>query len=334
MLLLLLVATAFADLAEEEAAVAHQHVFGKATPGQYYSVTPLEDILDPPAQLVGLTFNFDNTITTSDDLTIEVLKKVHEMDAETVTRKELIAAFDEIVGEMGRKAFIDTHMGGQRRVNTMKSALRKMREATDNHVAILSASWGTSPKRPWIREPIGELEWAAYLLHLTTYVGLGFDEDHIVGVYAEGPPIIPEKGEALEAYYKKMYGTTPANVVHIDKFKYAAKILAVGGNLLQPDPYYVQQFSLNELLIKCGGSQVTFVDIAKEGIANVFGGRRGRGRGRSGLFYAQEGSSGESFVVYGLAALGLAALAGGAYKAFQNRKLSEHVPITMTEPEL
>lgn len=306
-------------------------MFGKPTPGQYYSVTPMGDILDPPAQLVGLTFNFDATITTSDDLTIEILKACHEKGVEIVTRKELIEAFDEVVEEQGRKAFIDNYMGGQKRVNTMVAALRKMREATDNHVAILSASWGTHVKRPWLKAPIGEQEWAAYLLHLTNYVGLGFDADHIIGVYAPGPPVIPEKGEALEAYYKKMYGTTPANVVHIDKFKYASRILAVGGNLLQPDPYYVQQFSLNELLIKCGGSQVTMIDIAREGIKNLWGGRR---RGRSGLFYQQEAPSSENFIVYGFAALGLAALAGGAYKAFKNRKLSEHIPITTNEPEL
>lgn len=333
MLLLLLVATAFADLAEEEA-VAHTRVFGKPTPGQYYSVTPMGKMLDPPEQLQGLTFNFDNTITTSDDLTIEVLKACHEAKVEVVTRKELIAAFDEITEEQGRKKFMDNYMGGQKRVNTMKAALKNMRAATDNHVAILSASWGTSPKRPWLKAPIGEKEWAAYLLHLTEYVGLGFDEEHIVGVYAPGPPTIPEKGEALEAYYKTMYGTTPANVVHIDKFKYASRILAVGGNLLQPDPYYVQQFSLNELLILCGGAQVSWWDIVREGAANLLGRGRRRSEDEEAMYYQESSSSGESLIVYGFAAVGLAAMVGAAYKAFHNRKLSEHTPITTNEPEL
>jgi len=333
MLLLLLVATAFADLAEDEADVGHEAVMGKPTPGQYYSVTPIGSMLDPPAQLQGLTFNFDNTITTSDDLTIEVLKACHEAKVEVVTRKELIAAFDEIVEKAGRKKFMDEYMGGQRRVNTMKSALKKMRAATDNHVAILSASWGTSPKRPWLKAPIGEKEWAAYLLHLTEYVGLGFDEEHIIGVYAPGPPVIPEKGEALQAYYKEMYQTEPTNVVHIDKFKYASRILAVGGNLLQPDPYFVQQFSLNTLLVLCGGDQVSYWDILKEGVSGFLGRRRSEDEETEGMYY-QQSSSGESFIVYGFAAVGLAAMVGAAYKAFHNRKLSEHTPITNNEPEL
>jgi len=234
-------------------------------------------------------------------------------------------------------------------------------------------------------------------------------------VYAPGPPIIPEKGEALEAYYKEMYGTTPVNVVHIDKFKYASRILAVGGDLLQPDPYYVQQFSLNELLIRMGGKQVgevTLMDHFKNffgwgssedaedaesavgnhpgqcndaevangcrtGILGIHGwcicGQSGSedaedaesavgshtGQcndadiangcvtvayragfsgwcicGQSGVFYTQQASSGESFIVYGFAAVGLVALVGGAWKTFQNRKLSEHAPLQTNEPEL
>jgi len=229
---------------------------------------------------------------------------------------------------VGDKEFIEKYFGGKERVSTMKAALKNMRKATDNHVAILSASWGVSPKRPWLKAPIGEKEWAAYLLHLSNHVGLGFDAEHIVGVYAPGPPTIPEKGEALEAYYKEMYGTTPANVVHIDKFKYASRILAVGGNLLQPDPYFVQQFSLNELLIKCGGRQVNQFDIWRESLMGLF-----RGENAQGLYYSQ-GTSGESLIVYGFAAVGVVALVGGAWKAYQNRKLSEHIPLQTNEPEL
>lgn len=331
MILLLLVATVFADLAEEE--VAHPRVIGKPTEGQYYSVTPIQSMLDPPARLRGLTFNFDNTITTSDDLTIEVLKMCHEMKVDTVTAKELNSAFDQIVKEQGDKKFIDNYFGGADRVNTMKAALKKMRAATDNHVAILSASWGVSPKRPWLKAPIGEKEWAAYLLHLTEHVGLGFDAEHIVGVYAPGPPTIPEKGEALEAYYKEMYGIPPANVVHIDKFKYASRILAVGGNLLQPDPYFVQQFSLNELLLMCGTSQVNQLDIWREAAKGALMGFLGRKRDAEGVYYTQE-ASGESWIVYGFAAVGCAALVAGAWKAFQSRKLGEHIALQTNEPEL
>jgi len=280
----------------------------------------------------------------------------------------------EHVEELGEEKFKETYFGGQKRIDTMKVALKNMREATDGRVAILSASWGTHVKRPWLKAPIDENYWAEYLVHLTGYVGLGFDREHVIGVYAPGPPVIPEKGEALEAYYKKMYGTTPVNVVHIDKFKYASRILAVGGNLLQPDPYYVQQFSLNELLVRMGGKQVTALDH----IANaIFGSWRrsedaedaesavGAGShtgyctdadktrgcrevnlrsgfsawcicGQSAAFYTQEAPSGTDFVVYGFAALGVGALASVAWKAFQNRKLAEHVPLQTNdgEPEL
>jgi len=244
------------------------------------------------------------------------------MGVDTVTHKELNAAFDEIVEKEGKKDFIEKYFGGKKRVNTMKAALKSMREATDNHVAILSASWGVSPKRPWLKAPIPAEEWAAYLLHLTGFVGLGFDADHIIGVYAPGPPIIPEKGEALEEYYKKMYGTTPANVVHIDKFKYASRILAVGGNLLQPDPLYVQQFNLNEMIIKAGGSQVGYWDILKQAL---FGKQRAEA-----LAFTAPPAAAETvnLPVLALAALGLGAVLYGSYKFYCTKNTAEAMPLS------
>jgi len=244
-----------------------------------------------------------------------MLKVVHEKGVEVVTSKDLITAFDERVEELGDEKFIDTYFGGEKRVDTMKEALKNMREATDGRVHILSASWGTSPKRPWLKAPIDENYWAEYLTHLTEYVGLGFDRKHIIGVYAPGPPIIPEKGEALEAYYKEMYGTTPVNVVHIDKFKYASRILAVGGDLLQPDPYYVQQFSLNELLIRMGGKQVGEVTLMDH-FKNFFGWGSSEDAEGESLAYQSASSAPRVTFVTVMAAFGFAVTAYGAFRHY------------------
>jgi len=238
------------------AQMAHDHltddssskiaVIGENTGGMFYSARPIANLQDAAPKLKSFTFNWDGTIDTSSGLSLAVLERCGRVNTTTghnITAVDLRAAFDAIVAGTGQTALINSWFGGAQRVNSLRQAFVNLRKATNGKVAILSASWAPIPKE----------EWAEYILHVTKFLGLGFDAQHIVGVTALGPPIVPLKGKALKEYLEQRYGESPTGAVHVDIFKYASQILEVGANILVPDPTFVQKFNLNQMIIKAGG---------------------------------------------------------------------------------
>jgi hypothetical protein len=216
--------------------------------GMYYSGTPIADLSNPPPRLNAVFLNFDATISTSDEFSLRVLKKCGRTNATAghgITAAQLTAAFRETAGATNATHFHATYFGGARRVESLRRGLDTLRTATGGKVHVLSASWA----------PVAAEVWAAYLLAgPLAYLDLGFDEQHVIGVTALGPPIVPKKGAALEKYMRERYGESPSNTVQVDKFKYATQMLGVGADIMCPDPTPVKEEDLQQLILRAGGS--------------------------------------------------------------------------------
>lgn len=215
----------------------------------YYSARPVSALGAPEPKITSVFFNMDATISISDELAEAVLHRCGRVNATTghnITGADLIAAYQGIITNTNVTYFQDHYFGGKSRINTLKKKFGELRAKTNGRVQVLTASWA----------PVPEQQWAKYVLHLTDFLDMGFDEDHIIGVEAPGPPIVPEKAAALGAYQSHLK-LSPVGAVLVDAtFKYAASILEIGADFLlvsKSNGHGVNAQTLEQLLLRAGG---------------------------------------------------------------------------------
>jgi hypothetical protein len=214
--------------------------------GVYYSARAVANLQAPPPQLKSVFFNFDATLSSSDALSLEVLSRCGRTNATTgygVTGVDLINAYKDIISETNLTFFKDLYWGGQGRIDTLIRAFQSLRSSTRGNVQILSASWA----------PIPEQEWAKYIFNITTFLGMGFDSAHVVGVAAPGPPIVPDKAGAIRAYLLSNGNQSTGGAVLVaGNIKYMPSILETGADFMLPAPHNggIHGAGLNQLILK------------------------------------------------------------------------------------
>jgi hypothetical protein len=157
-----------------------------------------------------------------------------------------------MIGETNLSFFKHEYFGGQRRIDTLTESFATLRKITGGKVQVLTASWA----------PIPEREWAKYVLHVLNFLGMGFDEAHVIAVWAPGPPKVPDKARALVAYLLQIHQGNQSMVrSEIEgavlvgaSFKYVPSVLKVGAAAMLPGTETgLQDQHLRQLILHAKG---------------------------------------------------------------------------------
>lgn len=92
----------------------------------------------------------------------------------------------------GGRTDLTRSLGGEKRLNKIRSWLQRMRGLMNGNVFIMSTSW----------YPVTGEQWQAYLFQVSELLDLGFKNDHILTLADPGPGLGADKGKAIKKHMR------------------------------------------------------------------------------------------------------------------------------------